>query len=368
MINEKRLLDTFIGYAMIDSETKNEKAMGEKLVEDLKALGLEVKTDKAGEGFGSNGFNVCAYLPGTIPGEPTIMCAHMDTVTPGNGIKPLIDDGIIHTDGSTILSGDDKSGIAAIMEAVKVIKEQNLPCRNTEILFTIGEEGGMNGVKNMDLSMIKGKEAMVFDASGDVGKILTCGPGQIKIFATIIGRSSHAGLAPEEGISAIQVAAKGIAKMNLLRIDEETTCNIGTLKAEYATNIVPEKAEFVAEVRSRNLDKLNAQAAHMQTCLQDACDEMGAKLEIELKTNYVSFNVANDDPMVQRVFESCKRIGCEPMTAKGGGGSDANVMALHGIKPVVLSTGMTKVHTTGETLKIENLNKCAELVLDLMTH
>lgn len=156
--------------------------------------------------------------------------------------------------------------------------------------------------------------------------------------------------------------------MNLLRIDEETTCNIGILKAEYATNIVPEKAEFVAEVRSRNLDKLNAQAAHMQKCLQDACDEMGAKLEIELKTNYVSFNVANDDPMVQRVFESCKRIGCEPMTAKGGGGSDANVMALHGIKPIVLSTGMTKVHTTGETLKIENLNKCAELVLDLMTH
>ena len=117
-----------------------------------------------------------------------------------------------------------------------------------------------------------------------------------------------------------------------------------------------------------HLDKLNAQAAHMQKCLQDACDEMGAKLEIELKTNYVSFNVANDDPMVQRVFESCKRIGCEPMTAKGGGGSDANVMALHGIKPIVLSTGMTKVHTTGETLKIENLNKCAELVLDLMTH
>ena len=97
MINEKRLLDTFFDYVMIDSETKNEKAMGEKLVEDLKVLGLEVKTDKAGEGFGSNGFNVCAYLPGTIPGDPTIMCAHMDTVTPGNGIRPLVDDGIIHT-------------------------------------------------------------------------------------------------------------------------------------------------------------------------------------------------------------------------------------------------------------------------------
>lgn len=368
MVNEKRLLDTFLGYVQIDSETKNERAMGEKLVEDLKALGLEVQTDHAGEGFGSNGFNVHAYLPGTLPGEPTIMCAHMDTVVPGNGVKPTIEDGVIRTDGTTVLGGDDKSGIAAIIEAVKVIKEQNLPCRNTDILFTIGEEGGMNGAKNMDYSMLKGKEAMVFDASGDIGKVLTCGPGQIKIFATIIGRSSHAGLAPEAGISAIQVAAKGIAKMNLLRIDEETTCNIGTLKAEYATNIVPEKAEFIAEVRSRNLDKLNVQAAHIKQCLQDACDEMGATLNIKLMTNYVSFNVDNDDDLVKRVFASCERLGYKPETAKGGGGSDANVMALHGIKPIVLSTGMTKVHTTSETLKVDDLNKCAELVLDLMTH
>lgn len=368
MINEKRLLDTFLDYIQIDSETKNEKAMGERLVSDLKALGFEVHTDKAGEGFGSNGFNVHAFLEGTLPGDPTIMCAHMDTVVPGNGIKPIIEDGVIRTDGSTILAGDDKSGIAAIMEALKVIRENNLPCRSSDILFTIGEEGGMNGVKNMDLPMIRGKEAMVFDASGNIGKVLTCGPGQIKIFATVIGRSSHAGLAPEAGISAIQVAAKGIAKMNLLRIDEETTCNIGTLKAEYATNIVPEKVEFIAEVRSRNLDKLNAQADHIRQCLQEACDEMGAVLEIEMKTNYVSFNVSNEDDLVKRVFDSCARLGLQAETAKGGGGSDANVMALHGIKPIVLSTGMTKVHTTGETLKIDDLNKCAALVLDLMTH
>ncbi len=368
MVNEKRLLDTFLAYVQIDSETKNEKAMGEQLVADLKALGLEVKTDHAGEGFGSNGFNVAATLPVTLPEEPTIMCAHMDTVVPGNGIKPVIEDGVIKTDGTTILAGDDKSGIAAIMEAVRVIKEQGLPCRTTDILFTIGEEGGMNGCKNMDYSMFTGKEAMVLDASGEVGKVLTCGPGQIKILATIIGRSAHAGLAPEEGISAIQTAAKGIANMNLLRIDEETTCNIGTLKSEYATNIVPEKATFIAEVRSRNLDKLNAQAAHIQKCLQDACDQAGAKLEIELVTNYVSFNVENDDPLVQRVFASCERLGLKAETAKGGGGSDANVMALHGIKPIVLSTGMTKVHTTSETLKVSDLNKTAELVLDLMTH
>lgn len=368
MINEKRLLDTFLEYVQIDSETKNEKAMCERMVADLQALGFEVQTDKAGEGFGSNGFNVHAYMEGELGGEPTIFSAHMDTVKPGNGIKPIITDGVVHTDGSTILGGDDKCGIASIMEAIKVIKENNIPCRNTEILFSIGEEGGMNGIKNMDWSMIKGKEAIVLDSSGDVGKVITCGPGQIKIIATIIGKTSHAGLAPENGISAIQVAAKGIANMNLLRIDEETTCNIGTLKAEFATNIVPDKCEFIAEVRSRNLDKLNAQAAHIKDCLQAACDEMGATLECQLVTNYVSFNVPLDDDLVKRIESSCDRLGYQFTTAKGGGGSDLNVMALQGVKGVVLGVGMTKVHTTEESIKIEDLNKTALLCLDLMTH
>ena len=367
MINEKRLLDNFLEYVQIDSETKNEKNMCDRMVADLQALGFEVQTDKAGEGFGSNGYNVHAYMPGELGGEPTIFSAHLDTVKPGNGIKPIITDGVVHTDGSTILAGDDKCGVAAIMEAVQTIKENNIPCRNTEILFSIGEEGGMNGIKNMDWSMIKGKEAIVLDSSGDVGKVITCGPGQIKIIATIIGKTSHAGLAPENGISAIQVAAKGIANMNLLRIDEETTCNIGTLKAEYATNIVPDKCEFIAEVRSRNLDKLNAQAAHIKDCLQAACDEMGAKLDIQLNTNYVSFNVPEEDALVQRIKSSCDKLGYNFYTAKGGGGSDLNVMALQGVKGVVLGVGMTKVHTTEECIKIEDLNKTAKLCLDLMT-
>lgn len=170
MINEKRLLDTFLEYVQIDSETKNEKAMGERLVQDLKALGFEVQTDRAGEAFGSNGFNVHAFLEGTIPGDPTIFCAHMDTVAPGNGIRPVIKDGIIGTDGSTILAGDDKSGIAAIMEALAVIKEKDLPHRSADILFTIGEEGGMNGAKNMDYSMLKGKGGHGFRCGRRYGK------------------------------------------------------------------------------------------------------------------------------------------------------------------------------------------------------
>lgn len=367
MINNERLLNKFLEYVQIDSESRNEKAMCERVVADLKALGLEVHTDEAGKAFDSNGFNVYARLEGTLPGEPLIYSSHMDTVIPGNGVKPQIKDGVIYSDGTTILGGDDKSGIAGIMEALTVIKEKNLPCHTTEVAFSICEEVGMLGVKNMDYSWFKAKKAVVLDHGGEIGGIVNKGPGQLKIFATIHGKAAHAGLAPETGINAIQVAAKGIAKMNLLRIDEETTCNLGTIKAEGPTNIVAPKVEIMGEIRSRDLDKLNAQAKHMQDCLQEACDEAGATLECKLVTNYVSFNLPADDPLIKRVSKAYEAMGLPVVVEAGGGGSDANVYAKHGITPIILSTGMTKVHTCDESLKISDLEKTAEYALKLMT-
>lgn len=367
MINAERLLDTFLRYVRIDSESGHEKAMGETLVKDVRALGLEPITDKAGETFGSDGFNVFFRFPGTLPGDPFVLSAHMDTVVPGKGIEPFIEDGVIKSGPDTILGGDDKSGICGILEAVATILENNIPHRTAEVVFSIGEEGGMRGAKAFDMSQLQSKRAFVLDSSGDVGKVIVGAPGQIKIFADVVGRRAHAGLAPEQGISAIQVAAKGIAKMNLLRIDEETTCNIGTIKAEYATNIVPDRVSLIAEVRSRNLDKLNAQAAHIKDCLQCACDEAGAKLEIELRTNYVSYRVPEDSDTVKMVLAAAQRVGVKGFTALGGGGSDANVFNRNGIEAVVLGTGMTKVHTTEETLKVENLNNIAEMAFQLLT-
>ena len=225
MINAERLLDTFLRYVQIDSESGHEKVMGETLVRDVKALGLDPITDKAGETFGSDGFNVFFRFPGTLPGDPFVLSAHMDTVVPGKGIRP----------------GDDKSGICGILEAITTILEKGLPHRTAEVVFSIGEEGGMRGAKAFDMTQLQSKRAFVLDSSGDVGKVIVGAPGQIKVFADVVGKRAHAGLAPEQGISAIQVAAKGIAKMNLLRIDEETTCNIGTIKAEYATKGEPRR-------------------------------------------------------------------------------------------------------------------------------
>lgn len=367
MIKKERLLANFLSYVQIDSETLNERAMGERLVANMRAMGLEVVTDRAGETFGSNGFNVFARLEGSLAGEPILLSAHMDTVVPGNGIVPIVEDGVIRSSGDTILGGDDKSGICAILEAVQTVIENNIPHRTVELLFTIGEEGGMHGIKAFDTSTLVSKRAYVFDSSGDAGKIIVEAPGQIKIFADVIGKSAHAGLAPEEGISSIIVAAKAISRMNLLRIDHETTCNIGTIKAEYATNIVPERTRIIAEVRSRNLDKLNAQAAHIRDCLQEACDEAGAKLSCELKTNYVSYRVPVESETVRQAILAAERIGRAAKTTQGGGGSDANILNGKGIEAIVLATGMTKVHTTNETLEVKNLEDTARWALELLT-
>ena len=367
MINQARVLDTFLNYVRIDSESGNEKEMAERLRDDLLSLGLEVKTDHAGDGFGSNGFNVCAYLEGTLPGEPTILCAHMDTVTPGKGIQPIVENGIIHTDGSTILGADDKSGIAAIMEAVRTVIENKLPCRSAEILFTIGEDCGLEGAKYMDYSMIEGKEALVFDHHGPIGTVMNQAPGHYRVRAEVIGRAAHAGMAPENGVNSIQVMAKAIANMKLMRIDEETTCNISMMQSNYATNIVPERAEFLAEIRSHKKEKLDAQAEHMRSCLQDVCDEMGAQLKFDVSVTFGNFNLEESDPLVQRVKCSCERLGFPFVMEKGGGGSDANIMVLHGIKPLVVGCGMENVHTGQEYVEIEDLNKTSMLILDLLT-
>lgn len=368
MIRKERLLQEFLEFVQIDSESRNERAMGEKLVKVLTDIGLEVVTDHAGETFGSNGFNVFARLPGTMPGDCAVFSAHMDTVVPGNGIKPYVKDGAIYSAGDTILAGDDKSGVCGILEAVRTVLENDLPHREAEIVFSIGEEVGLMGAKAFDVTQLKSKRAYVFDSSGDVGRIIVGAPGQIRIFADVIGKRAHAGLAPEDGVSAIQVAAKGVARMNLLRIDEETTCNIGKFHADYPNNIVPDRVSLLAEVRSRSFDKLNAQAGHIRSCLQQACDEGGARLECELRTYYVSYHVPVESETVQNVLAAAKRIGVKGVTALGGGGSDANVFNHRGIEAVVLGTGMSKVHTTQEYITVANLENTAAMALDLLTH
>ncbi len=367
MINRKRLLETFLGYVRIDSESGREMAMAQTAAADLAAAGCSTAIDDAGDKTGGNGGNVIAVFEGTNSTAPIILSAHLDTVKPGNGVAPVINDGVITSDGTTVLGGDDKSGVASIVEAIRSAQENGVPHRMVEVLFTIGEEAGMKGSKNLDYSSLKAKQAVVFDSSGNVGKIITAAPGQSKIRAEITGKAAHAGIAPETGISAIITAAKAISSMKLLRIDEDTTANIGTLSAIGATNIVSEHIKFEAEARSRSYEKLMAQTDHMVECLRRACGESGAVLECSVDTSYIGYSLSADCAAASQCIKACESIGVPVVIGASGGGSDANVMNANGIEAVVAATGMDKVHTTNERITIENLEKSAELAYALIT-
>lgn len=365
MINKERLLNTFLDYVRIDSESRDEKAMAQRVIADLKAIGCEIYVDDTVDKTGSNTGNVYATLSGTAPGEPIILCAHMDTVVPGVGVEPVVEDGIIRSKGDTVLGSDDKSGVAAVVEAMRTVVERNIPHPTVQAVFTVCEEIGLYGSKYMDYSRLTAKKAAVLDA-GTPGSIVTSGPGQYKFDVAVVGRKAHAGVAPEQGISAIQVLAEAIANMKQLRIDEETTANIGSVHADYPTNIVAERATMTAECRSRDAAKLEAQAEHMEACLRAACDKYGATLELERTKAYDSYCHNERDPFVQEMAAAMRRAGVNPLLRPGGGGSDVNNMCQHGITALMVGTGMDKVHTTAEQIAVADLESTAQMVLELI--
>lgn len=366
MINEKRLLERFLNYVQIDSPTKYEREFAEYIMKEMEKMGLEVHMDDAGEKVGSNSGNVIGRLKGNTDGEAILFSAHMDTVSPGKGIKPVIKDGVIYSDGTTVLGGDDKAGIAAILEAIETVIEKDIPHGDIEVVFSIHEEGGLYGAKNLDYTKVKAKKGFVLDSGGNPGEIIIQGPAQNKIYAKFIGKEAHAGVAPENGISAIQMAAEAISNMKLLRIDEETTANIGVISGGEATNIVTKEVKIQGEARSLSDEKLKAQTEHMVKCCEDAAQKFGGKVEVEVDHSYGAFKVEEDAEIVQKVKEACRNIGLEPYTTSSGGGSDTNILNANGIVAVNLGIGERKPHTVEEHIHIKDLENAARLVLEII--
>ena len=353
MIDNERLLETFVSLVRIDSPSGREGAIREELIRRLNVLGLEVHVDETG--------NVLGRLEGE--GEPLLLSAHMDTV-PGVSIRPVINDGLVCSDGTTILGADDKSGIAVILEVLETLRA-NGSRPALEVALSVSEEVGLVGVKGMDMGWFRAKQALVLDMGGPINEVVQAAPVSDKFDAVVHGRAAHAGAHPEDGINAIAIAAKGIARMHLGRIDEETTANIGILRGGDAVNVVPDRVSMRGEARSHSVAKLDAQIAAMRQALQDAVDaHPGARLEICVKRSYQAYRLAEDAPVLRRVAAALEAIGeGAPVLKAIGGGSDANVFNARGIAAVPVSTGMSGVHTHQECIAVSDMVRCAELVL-----
>lgn len=360
------VVERFLSYVAIDSETGDEKAFADHLAKELKAFGGKVWFDQAGDVVGSNTGNLYAFFSGDLDKEPLLFSCHMDTVKPGKGIKPVISNGKIYSDGTTILGADDKAGIAALMQAIHDIRDEKQSHRPFEVVLTIGEEVGLLGSKNLDYGSLKSKEAIILDSGGPVGKIIVQAPYQNKFSAVIRGKTAHAGVAPENGISALLVAAKAVSSMKLLRIDEETTANIGTLMSESPTNIVSDYALIKGEIRSLSKEKLDAQTQHMVACVEKETNQLGAKAEIQVEVAYEGYHFDEQEPIVSFLMGLTRDMGITPQLDKTGGGSDANIYNQNGIKAVNMGIGSQSPHSLEELLDISELEKLTALVKTMM--
>ncbi len=367
MINEQRIVDLFIELVQVDSETKHEEKIAVVLKEKFTALGVEVVEDDAKEKTGHGANNLICTLPATKEGVDTIyFTSHMDTVVPGKGIKPSIEDGYIKSDGTTILGADDKAGLAAMLEAITVLKEENIAHGKIEFIITVGEESGLVGAKALDSSLVTAKFGYALDSDGKVGDIIVAAPTQAKVNATIYGKTAHAGVAPERGVSAITIASRAISKMPLGRIDEETTANIGRFEGGTQTNIVCDRVDILAEARSLIPEKMEAQVAKMKEAFETAAQEMGGRAEVDIKVMYPGFKFGDGDHVVEVAKKAVANIDRPSRLLQSGGGSDANVIAGFDIPTVNLAVGYEDIHTTNERIPVEELVKTSELVVSII--
>jgi len=368
-INETRLIDEFMELVKIDSETKYEGKIAEILKQKFGALGAEVLEDDAKNKTGHGANNLIVNMKGNIDGADTILfTAHMDTVTPGKNIKPKIKDGYIVSDGTTILGADDKAGIAVLIETLRTIEEKNIAHGNLQFVITVGEESGLAGAKALDASLLEANYGYALDSDGPVGNIVIEAPYQSKIIAKIFGKSAHAGVEPEKGVSAITVAAKAIAKMKLGRINRETTANIGYFKGgkKTETNIVCDYAEIVAEARSLNEEKVNEVTTSMKESFEQTAAHFGGSAEVDVIEMYQGFQHDDNDTIVKVAQHAAKQLGLPSETLKSGGGSDANIFNGIGVPTANLSVGYEQIHTVKERIRIEYLIDLTRLVIQII--
>jgi tripeptide aminopeptidase len=362
-----RAVGLFLDLAAIRSPPGEERAVADRVREELEALGLEVAEDDAGATIGSTAGNLLARLPGRGAGTPIFFCAHLDTVPPQGPIEPVIgDDEVVRNAAGTILGADNKAAVAAMLEAARRIVEEERPHGGVELLFTPKEEVGLLGAGAFDHTALEAELGFVYDQAAPIGEVILGAPSQRSLLVRFRGRPAHSGMVPEEGRSAIVAAARAIADLRLGRLDEETTANVGLITGGSARNIVPEWCELEAEARSHDGGKLADVIQEMLDAFAFAASTAECTVETELSETYAGYRFRESDTVVQLARTALERCGFEFRPALTGGGADANVFNARGLPCLVLANGMTDIHTADERIAVADIDAMVDVTLALV--
>ena len=362
------VLALFLELAALPSPPGEERAVADRVLDYLGALGLEADEDDAGAKVGSTMGNIFCRLEATGgKGESLFFCAHLDTVPPEEAIEPVVgEDEIVRNAAGTILGADDKSAVASMLEAAARLVEDGRPHPGVELLFTPKEEVGLLGAAAFDESRFVARLGYVYDHAGPIGEVILGAPHQQKVDVRFHGRAAHAGMFPEEGRSAIAAAARAIADLRLGRLDGETSANVGRIQGGTARNVVPEWCDVATEARSHDERKLADLMREIVDTVTFAASLEECEVETQVSGLSRGYRFRRDDVPVQIAATALERVGLEPSFILSGGGADANVLNERGLQCVNLANGMTDIHTPDERIAVADLEQMVDVTLALI--
>ncbi len=350
----ERLHETFVRLCEIRSPTGEEREVADTLLAELRALGLEVSEDDAAGPAEAGAGNIVARLPGRSE-RWAMFCAHIDTVPHRGQVEVVEDEGVFRSRGETILGADNKAAVAVFMELVARGAEEPPPV-GIELVLTVAEEQGLRGAKAFDTSTLRSDVGFVLDHAGPVGEVIVATPTQQKIRADFAGVEAHAGIEPDDGSSAIAAAAAAIGRMELGRLDPETTANVGLIEGGTSGNVVPGHCGIHAEARSLDAERVAAVAGAMAEACAWGASEHGCDVDVRLEELFRGYRLPTTSPALTLAEAGLRGAGQEPVRTAIGGGSDANALRLDGFDCVLLANGTKDVHTENECVAAADLD------------
>jgi len=343
------LRDLFVRLAGIRSPSLEEREMADAVMGFVRGVGLEAVEDASAALTGCACGNLIVRLPGRGEGTPIALCAHLDTVPLERPPKVIVENGVVRSDGETILGADDKAAVTVLLLVLRDLAQES-PAADVEFVFTAGEEIGLQGARALDTASLGAAAVFVLDSEGEPGTMITAAPTVKAIAAEFRGVAAHAGIEPERGRSAILAAARALATMDLGRIDDETTANAGLIEGGSAVNVVAERCLVRAEARSRDAQKLAVAAA-----------QTGVDVEIDVQEHFRGYEHAADALPLRIAGAALAEAGLEARLIGGGGGSDANAFNARGLPALTLGVGFEHVHSPQECIRLERLEQLYRL-------
>jgi len=362
------MLDLFLELCAMSSPSGQERAVADRVGAYLTELGLEWdEDDSAAELEGTTGTIYCRIEATNGGGTPIFLCAHTDTVPPETSIEPMVDEeGIVRNATATILGSDNKAAVVVMLEAVRRVLRERRPHAGIELVFTPQEEISLRGAGAFDHTRLQARTGYVYDQAASIGEIVLGSPHGRLLEFRFHGRAAHAGMAPEEGRSAIAAAGRAIADFRLGRIDHETSANVGVISGGTARNVVPEWCSFSAEVRSHDERKANDLVREMLETAAFAASLGECEVESEVRTSFPGYRFRPNDDPVRLAATALRGAGFEPSYGLSGGGSDANVYNARGLSCVNLANGAMEIHTPDEHIAVADLEAMVDVTLALI--